>query len=87
MSKRILAGLFLVCSLGAAACDSSPTDDGTRPQFDGRSRRTTTTTATTASDSTYVGPGIGEACDPETYAGPYRCIPDPNADSGYVVAY
>ena len=29
---------------------------------------------------------IGDPCDPETYAGPYRCVPDENSVSGYAIA-
>ena len=34
----------------------------------------------------FDGGVIGEPCDPATYDGPYRCIPDPNNDGGYVIA-
>jgi hypothetical protein len=97
MRKMILVlGLTLA---GVAACDSSPSAPGVRPQFDSRGRPGTTTMTTTtrtaadstgtSSDSTAVTSGgqIGDPCDPETYAGPYRCVPDPNVMGGYVIAY
>lgn len=89
MNRKVFATLLLACSVGAAACDRSPTDGGNRPQYDGIGRRTTTTTTTTtaASDSTKVGGAIGDPCDPATYAGPYRCVPDEHSASGYVIAY
>ena len=43
-----------------------------------------TTTTTAASGGS--GGEIGDPCDPETYDGPYRCIEDPNSDSGYIIA-
>ena len=29
---------------------------------------------------------IGDPCDPETYSGPYRCVPDDDSVSGYAIA-
>jgi hypothetical protein len=29
---------------------------------------------------------IGDPCNPETYSGPYRCVPDENSVSGYAIA-
>jgi hypothetical protein len=91
MTRKLLLALAVAGTAAIAACDSSPTD-ATRPQYDVHTRRTTTT-ATAPGDTTARTqsgePGIGEPCDPATYAGPYRCIlKDPNNDqSGYVVAY
>jgi hypothetical protein len=95
MTRKIVMVAMLACAGFMTACDSSPSaPDGLRPQYDGRTRRTTTTTTTTSTapgDTTAVvqdaGGAIGDPCDPETYVGPYRCIPDPNNDGGYVIAY
>ncbi len=80
--------------IALAGCDGSPSaPDGVRPQFDGRGKTTTTTTAAPAApkdstgttQSTNGGGNPGDPCDPETYNGPYRCVPDPNSPSGYVI--
>ncbi|HUF51875.1 MAG TPA: hypothetical protein VMN60_13700 [Longimicrobiales bacterium] len=42
------------------------------------------TTTTAASGGS--GGEIGDPCDPETYDGPYRCVEDPDSDSGYAIA-
>jgi hypothetical protein len=30
---------------------------------------------------------VGDACDPDTYQGPHRCVPDPNHVGGYIISY
>ena len=42
-------------------------------------------TMTTSSD-TETGGEIGDPCDPATYDGPYRCVEDPDSESGYAIA-
>lgn len=33
-----------------------------------------------------TGGNIGDPCDPETYEGPYECVPDERSVSGYAIA-
>ena len=42
--------------------------------------------ATTMGASAPPAAEIGDPCDPETYSGPYRCLPDENSVSGYAIA-
>ena len=44
-------------------------------------------TEPTAVRPQFEGGNLGDPCDPATYQGPYRCIPDPNHDGGYIIAY
>ncbi|HEX6694315.1 MAG TPA: hypothetical protein VF035_06470 [Longimicrobiales bacterium] len=81
MTRKILFTVAIVCGAALAGCDSSPTDpDSSRPQFDGRSRNVPMNTTTS-------GGSVGDPCDPVTYEGPYRCIPDPNNANGYIISY
>ena len=41
---------------------------------------------TTMSASAPPSEEIGDACDPATYSGPYRCVEDSNSISGYAIA-
>ena len=85
MTRKFLFTVAIACGAAVSGCESSPTDaDGTRPQFDGRTR---TSTTNTPPSNTTSGGSIGDPCDPVTYNGPYRCIPDPNHDGGYIIAY
>lgn len=87
--KKMMLAVLLASAVGAAACDRSPTDSGNvKPQYDGRTRvqtQTTQTTQTTAPGDTTSTPGLGEACNPDTYSGPYHCVADPNSATGYIV--
>jgi hypothetical protein len=99
MTRKLATAAVMACGLFMAACDSSPiAPDAARPQFDGRGRPTTSTTMTTSTTTkapgdttTYTtttsGGEIGDPCDPATYSGPYRCIPDETVLGGYVIAY
>jgi hypothetical protein len=93
MNKKTLLTVAFASGLFFAGCDSSPSaPDARGPQFDNHGKKptstTTTRTTTMQNDSTDLSSGgsIGDPCDPETYSGPYRCIPDPNNDGGYVLA-
>jgi hypothetical protein len=83
--KRI--PLFLFAALAIAACDS-PVPTGSDGSHAGSPDSVvvpiaTPTKPTTTSTS---GGNIGDPCDPETYDGPYRCVPDSNSVSGYAIA-
>ena len=79
MTRKILFTVAIACGAVLGGCDSSPTETEGRAQFDGRPRTTTS--------STTSGGNIGDPCTPETYTGPYRCLPDPNHAGGYIISY
>ncbi len=84
--KFFTVAAFAGCVL-MAGCDSSPiAPDDTRPQYDGRTRRTTSAPAdTTVATTNSSGGNVGDPCDPATYVGPYNCVPD--GRNGYIIAY
>ncbi|MEO5510168.1 MAG: hypothetical protein ABIV28_05035 [Longimicrobiales bacterium] len=91
MNGKTLLTIVFAGGLFVAGCDSSPiAPDANAPQYDGIGKKkaptTTSTTTTTTTTQSSTGDNIGDPCDPETYSGQYRCIPDPNVDGGYIIA-